>query len=110
MQVFSKYGKILDIDLVPEVGAGLVTFEDIISAFWAKIHLHNKKLTRDKAFLEITFIPSKDLFLQQVQIQKGGSDESRQKEAKSSESPVASSQNSIPPQNTKKPEDKVEFG
>lgn len=69
-------------------------------AFWAKIHLHNKKLTRDKASLEITFVPSRVRFLQEVQVQKKlleqlkGKDQSEKQSEKESEDKSSTSKDS----------------
>jgi hypothetical protein len=36
---------------------GLVTFEDVINAFFARLYLDNLKLVRDRAKLKVKFLP-----------------------------------------------------
>ena len=54
--MFPRYGKTTNIEVDNEVGRGLITFENFMDAFKAKLHLNGHKLPKDKAFLEVIFV------------------------------------------------------
>ena len=55
-QVFLRYGKTTNIEVDNELGRGLITFDNFLDAFKAKLHLNGHKLPKDKAVLEVIFV------------------------------------------------------
>lgn len=60
MQVFSIYGSISSIEVIEGGQSAIVTYDDILSSFMAKLHLNNKRLSRDKALIKVTYIKDAD--------------------------------------------------
>ena len=54
--MFKVFGEIKDVSVEPQQGFALVTFEDIVSAFFAQQSLNNYYLSKYNANLQVKWI------------------------------------------------------